>query len=531
MMAAMDVTDPPDPPTGERPAKAPWTALAVLFALLVGLAAVGVALSREEPGTAPAPLRLVLGRGAADAMEPAIYPPPAPPEYRLDTALPDLGGSAPVHRVTAARFDEGDVERMARALGLDGAPLRDPDGWSVAGAGLALRVSEDAGAWVVSAFPAGTGGSVPGSPGAVGGSGPPDEPVPADKPVSSGVEEPVGEPIGEPVGEPVGEPIGGQGDGTVPSVGGGGRDTAVPPDEPVASEDGSAAGDLDALRPEALPGPAEAEAIARELLDGMGVLDGGEWTVAVAGSGVASASVGCPEGIADCVPGPGETIVTQRIVTFTRLVDGRRADGLEWIVQVGDRGAIEGVSGVLADLELVGAYPLIPTTAAYDALVAGDTAGGGVVAMTAQETTGVAEIDGAIGEPQTAPAPVVVSVTGVELAATTLPGVLDGAPATYLVPVYAFTTVVEGTVGGEPGRALVLALDPSVVQVTLPVGPMPPVGGPEPLPAEPPPSPVEPAPLPIEPAPFPGEPEPVPSPGGPGSAPPGASPGVPDSGG
>jgi len=403
MMVAMDPTDRSAPLSSEPATRAPWLAVAVVFTLLVGLAAVGVVLSRDDADTGSPPLRLALSGGAADAMEPAIYPPPAPPEYRLDTLLTDLGATAPVYRLTADRFSGSDVARLAVALGIDGAAMRDPTGWTATGGDLELRVETSTGPWIVSVHPSGGAGSAPGSPGAVDGSPPGDEPVEASLPAG--------------------------------------------------------------VAPEALPGPDEAEEIARDLLGSLGVLEAAEWRVAVADSGVVSTMAACAEGVPDCVPGPTETVVTQRIVTFTRVVDGREATGLEWTVLVGDRGALEGVSGVLADLELVGEYPLRPTQDAYEVLVAGEIVGGGMMAASAEVT---------------APAPVVLSVTGVELAATIVPGVLDGAAATYLVPVYLFTTVPDGVEGVEPGRVPVLALDPSVVQAADPVGPGPPV---EPMPS------------------------------------------------
>ena len=67
-----------------------------------------------------------------------------------------------------------------------------------------------------------------------------------------------------------------------------------------------------------------------------------------------------------------------RMVVGHRVIDGRRVDGLEWTVDIGDHAAVTSISGTLAKAEAVGDYPLRPPSAALDEIKSGHGSGGPV---------------------------------------------------------------------------------------------------------------------------------------------------------
>ncbi|WP_344014002.1 hypothetical protein, partial [Streptomyces thermospinosisporus] len=107
----------------------------------------------------PPPLTL---DGHSESGAPGIAPGEPNPYgavYRADGALPEGPGSAPVYR-TRGEVTEAQVTELARALGLDGAPVADGQGWRIGGkdgSGPTLRVDRAApGSWSFSRHTPGT---------------------------------------------------------------------------------------------------------------------------------------------------------------------------------------------------------------------------------------------------------------------------------------------------------------------------------------------------------------------------------------
>ncbi|MFF2849519.1 hypothetical protein ACFVT5_24760 [Streptomyces sp. NPDC058001] len=117
-------------------------------------------------GPVPPPLALDGYAGApagTGSTPPGIAPGEPDPNgttYRATGTLPDGPGSAAVYR-PGGEVGAGEVTRLARALGLEGTPLRSGDAWRMGGAkdgsGPALRVSVKApGTWTFSRYAPGT---------------------------------------------------------------------------------------------------------------------------------------------------------------------------------------------------------------------------------------------------------------------------------------------------------------------------------------------------------------------------------------
>ncbi|MFF1303007.1 hypothetical protein [Streptomyces sp. NPDC058307] len=89
------------------------------------------------------------GGGAGNGIAPG-EPNPYGVTYRADGSLPQGPGSAPVYRVQG-QVTEGDVARLAEALGVDGTPVAQGQVWRIGvkdGSGPSLQVSRQApGAW------------------------------------------------------------------------------------------------------------------------------------------------------------------------------------------------------------------------------------------------------------------------------------------------------------------------------------------------------------------------------------------------
>jgi hypothetical protein len=224
--------------------------------------------------------------------------------------------------------------------------------------------------------------------------------------------------------------------------------------------------------PKNLPSAAEAERIARDLLDRMGVLDGADWDAEVTDNGAVTALA------VECGPGrecqPEETVVLSRSVTLHRALDGHRVSGLAWYVDVGDEGVVGAASGSFARLDLVDDYPLRPVRDAYDELV---RTGGGIMRDLLQLAPGaVAGDDGPAIDPGEPVAPIRVTVTGATRGAMLMSGLDGDVTKSYVVPSYRFTGTYES---GEAWETEVLALSPDYVtepSTTVPTEP----GGAEP---------------------------------------------------
>ncbi|MFF0005450.1 hypothetical protein ACFYQT_18705 [Streptomyces tibetensis] len=79
--------------------------------------------------------------------------------YRVDGTLPDGPGKAPVYRARG-EVTEADVSRLAKALGVEGAPVAQGEGWKIGGrdgSGPSLQVNKQApGSWTFSRYAPGT---------------------------------------------------------------------------------------------------------------------------------------------------------------------------------------------------------------------------------------------------------------------------------------------------------------------------------------------------------------------------------------
>jgi len=483
--------------------------------LLTALLAGATLLAGCGGSDAAAPERLKLAGGGTtadgnrDAASPAMIA-PGPTEYRLTGTLTDLGRRADVYRLTDRPFDDGTVRGIAAAFGLpttgDNELVRLPDGstWFGGPDGEAPRAPN--------------GGSVTIYPGG---------PVPT---VSfSTTTAPPDYSRSEP-GDP--------GSGVTVFGGGGtaGSTGSTDPDEPGVSPpvDGGPGdgGPGTTETPPAVPDAAEAERIARAILDEAGVLAGSGWAdarVEVTDSG-GVASV-CADQRIPCPSGP--PTVTARTVTFTPVVDDITVHGTTWSVTIGDGGAVEAAYGDWATIDPVGTYDTVGTEAAFSDLQNGTAVfpgpqplvaeGGPAVAEPRVDATGGEEsVDGArvppcpsntvcaeseppvseeseIPEPMPVPGesePVVVHITGVSPGLVRWDAADAESPVAYLVPTYRFA--VEG--GGE---IEVLALSPDGFAIVS-AWPQPITGGPQPMPGEP--KPVDPG-LTPEPVPTPAPPE------------------------
>jgi hypothetical protein len=316
--------------------------LLAVAALVIGLLVVG----RDDDGSGDGPPQLALTPGGGFATEMAAADSAMIAQavrYELVGDLPDLGGEGPVYRVDTPALDEGAVADLAEAFGVEGSPTRDGETWTVGdpeGTGTYLSVygGEGSGGAGVSFGQAyGTATSAGAAEPAV------DEP---DKPVTDDAGE---EPATDPVAPDVSQP------------------------EPPAD----------------LPSEAQAEDIARELLERADVLDG-EWEVEVADGEAMFAAVGCAvpaDGSeVDCPTVDPEPQLFSRSVTFRRLVEGKPVSGLEWYVDVGDGGKVRSAYGVLAELTSLGDYPLRSTTDAFEALQSGEAWQVGVPTLAATST-------------------------------------------------------------------------------------------------------------------------------------------------
>ncbi len=245
--------------------------------------------------------------------------------YELGGELPDLGSAAPVYRLSAPEMDGDRVQEMAAALGVEGLLEASDQGWTISDDDAVFQVGPTAGGWWVS--------------------------------YGSGMV---------------------QSDSVaVPGVAGGSTATTVPD---VA--DGEAVTVAEPEGPENLPSQEEAEAIARDLLESLGVLDG-EWSVATSPSGMMGVAVACAEG-EECPESDVQETILSWSVTFARVVDGVEASGLEWAVEVGDAGEVQNVWGTLTELESMGEYPLRSTTEVFEDLKAGEGVFPGPVPLGAE---------------------------------------------------------------------------------------------------------------------------------------------------
>jgi hypothetical protein len=399
--------------------------LSIALAVVVAGACGGSAV-RSDPGgppstNSPAPKLELASAGpaptaAAVAGGAALYP-ERPTSYVLDATLPDLGATARVRRMKAHSVGVSDVQRFADALGVAGTPTRTPTGWHVQGADAILQF--DIGGVVSMSYSRGV-------PGAVGGS------------TGSGV---ASDPGGAVVNGPETKPVPPT-PAVVPT-----DPVAVPPPAPPAP-------------PVDVPNAADAETMARALLDRFGVLSGQSWATDVTDSG--GVAVACPVGV-PCPTVPPE--VSARTVTFSLLVDGMRVDGVQWSVTIGEHRRIEYVNGEWATATDLGEYPLRSAAAVFSDLQHGTARYAGPRPMMADAgpaAGGAPEIASVPPAPSTMSV-VTVHVTGVLLGLARWNADDSGVAVVDLVPTYRFRGRVDG---GEPYDIVLLALDPSAARFT-----------------------------------------------------------------
>lgn len=400
------------------------------------------------PTTSPHPAKLKLAATAqesaptADAIGGAALYPERPTKYVLDGTLPDLGATARVWRMKAHSVDAAAVQRFADALGVAGTPARTPTGWQVQGADAVLQF-EIAGGVVAMSYSRG----VPGATGGSTGSG-----VAPDSGATAvdGAETKPAPPAPRVVPtDPVFDP---------------------PPSPPAAPVD--------------VPSAADAQTMARALLDRFGVLAGQDWaTDANDSGGVVSA---CPVGV-PCPMVPPE--VSARTVTFTLVVDGTRVDGEQWSVTIGEHRRIEYVNGEWATAADLGEFPLRSAAAVFADLQHGEARYATPIPMMAMDSgtsagvapdraapdsagTGIATPGIATAPPSplppsplpstptSIPAPIIVHVSGVALGLARWNADDAGTSVVDLVPTYRFRARVDG---GEPYDIVLMALDPSAI--------------------------------------------------------------------
>ena len=456
-----------------RTSLARWSVVAIA-ALVAG--GCGSAASSDHAATRSAPPKLSLTKtsvatGAADAREPGA-PAMRPTTYVLDAKLADLGSTARVYRWTAHSVDVGEVDQIARALGISGAATATADGFQATDSDATLTVTVSNSTAQVSYYPGGAeagGGSSGSSPGSIG----------------TGIAQ-------------------AGGSGVAPD----GSTTGIPPAPTTVVTEPATTVPPPRFAPVDVPSANHAEAIARHLLDNAGVLAGQQWESEVTDSG--GIAISCRVGEL-CTGVPGE--VTARNVAFHLVIGGVRVTGVDWTVTVGEHSKIESVYGEWASATPLGTYGLRSTDDAFTALKNGDGNTGGIeplqrgVPVNAQDTPAVGPETSAAssgapvtiepgtvhpvpapGDTGTIPTipepkidPLVVHVTGVSLGLASWNAVDGNQNAVDLVPVYVFHTSTTDPAGGDPSTSDLeqLALDPGAIQFAAPI----PVPVPEPAPA------------------------------------------------
>jgi hypothetical protein len=481
-------------PTTAAKAQSRTAIIAGLAAFAIAAAAIGITATSGPSEPAPVPLSLrapgtaeTAGAGDADRM----MLPMSEFRYVLAGALPDLGTEAKVYRLTARSMSADDVARMGEALGIE-SEIVDLDGygWEMSTDARTLTVSGDGTGWYLSMWN-GPSGRV--SDGSTGREGDVDSGDGGSSGASAGGgTEPV-EPANPSAEAPPDEPIVID-DGAVCTQ-------PEAKDTPVASDDDPSdsvePGPDDAClidpvpvpmpEPEPMPAPKNlpdantAERIARDTLNALGVLAGGDWQFEQFDGAVQVTSCAA-DGRCD---EPGEPVLYSRTVIAHRVIDGRPVMGLDWYVDIGDNGVVQSLSGVIADVAVVADYPLRPTADVFADLQSGKSwYGGGVVALADDTLGGAPDIaiapecidtDCEVPEPEI----VDVTVTDVALGLQLWYGVdADNNPVQYVVPSYHFTGSFDD--GTEWSTDLLAVSDEYINPTPTGSGEEPPLGAPEP---------------------------------------------------
>lgn len=413
--------------SGRHPAR---VAVASVGAIVLVAAAIGV-ISATGNGRARPPLVLHPAGNPPAKESPAVADDSggialsAPYRYRLAVTAPDLGADAPVARLEAPTADDGRIAAMAAALGLHG------DVTGVAGG--SRQVTEGSARLTV-------------------------DPVPGGWAVSYGLDGGISSP------------------GSVsPSGGASGASEASPEstiDPSVTAstvKEGPPVTEGPAVN---LPEPAEAERIARSLLDRMAIT--GDWsatTIDTASEGAACAPEPCAI--------PDHVVVTTRVVELKPRLAGVAVDGLSWQITVGNNGDVVGVFGTWTTLRTLDRYPLRTVASVFADLEAGKGTSSFPEPMNTRE----------LGAPTPADAtrPITVTIDRVALGFTVIPASDNGVEVVDVVPTYGFRGTTSG--GGEFTQVLIAVeatVVPPPVTTTPPTKPIdggPPSGRPEPQPA------------------------------------------------
>jgi hypothetical protein len=390
--------------------------IAVLAVAAIVAAGVGVAVHGRSSSSAAHLPRLELtgtplasattanARAAVGALpQPALRPFFAH-HYVHHGAWPAIADHANVWRLDAPSLDAATVTRLAAAFGIRAVPSHDGSTWTVHDGDETVEVETAGVTTSVTVYRSGASGGVAGG--------------------SAGSSTASNAPVLVAPGPPT----------TVPAPG---ATITAPAD---------------------LPSAADAERIARDLLDRAGVLDSKvRWDVSASDSGVVGFAASCPAN-ADCAQPPtSSAVVTSRAVTFHPRLDGVVVDGLQWSVEIGDRGAVLGASGPLGTFAVLGSYPLRAVDRAFADL---NAAQAGWPGWPMPIPMGVVS-------PAGTPPAVAVDIDDVTLAWAVLSGRADGHDGMFVVPAYRFS----GHDASEPSvTADEPALDPSFV-TTPPVVP------------------------------------------------------------
>ena len=317
--------------------RALWGALAALAVVAGGLAVVATG----DDGSPRLPIALG-GTGeertAAPAADMAMA---AWVHYVAGDDLPLLGGDGPAYRLKGS-VGSGDVERLARGLGLSGRPVHEDQVWRLAtpdgtlevyegGGGLWWFSSEDLSSRDADGSVSSTGGGSSGSEGCA-----------ADATTCTSPDAPQTPP---------------QTADAMPAC------TADTPPEECAD---SPKPDEPFVPPADLPTRAEAEAQARELFTTLG-------------AAIDDAAV--------TVDGPYEAW----FVMFEPRVDGLAASGLSYTASIGPKGKLLSAGGVVNRAEEVGTYPTLDTHGAIDRLNDGSGFGAPQPAQTEAEASAPAD--------------------------------------------------------------------------------------------------------------------------------------------
>jgi hypothetical protein len=408
------------------------TAIVVLAGVVGGVIVAGGGKDHAAP-------RLVLapgGRTPGKALDSSALAPIGlrPYRYRLGGSLPDLGSDAPVARLEAPTVDDARIAAIAAAFGVHGEVQRTAgSGHTVTDGSARLSIDPTPGGWTVSFSGSALVGVGPGAVPPSGGAG-----------TSAG--------------------------GSAPNPSRG-----VPPDVTLVLPPPTTP-----APPVDLPNDAEAERIARALLDRIGV--GGDWAVTVDTTSVGTGVACSPEPCAR----PPETLPTARSVTLSPRFEGVTIAGLSWQVELGARGRVESAWGTLTQLRTLGRYPLQSVASVFADLVAGRGIDPQPIAL--------AEVAPGGAQPFHEIAPVDVTIDRVTLGYAVMPASDRGSAVVDVVPTYEFSGKTAN--GDAVSRSLVAVeasvTTPSTVPGPKPTGPGatgPPRGTPEPQPM-----PLEPAP-------------------------------------